>query len=70
MQLKTTTLLCATTTTRACEMSKMGSFVLEQQTAEEEKSIPAIMKDMDDQVTDLFAAWDRFLESEKGEDNE
>jgi hypothetical protein len=51
-------------------MSKMGSFVLEQQTAEEEKSIPAIMKDMDDQVTDLFAAWDRFLESEKGEDNE
>jgi len=51
-------------------MSKIGSFVLERQTAEEEKSIPAIMKDMDDQVTDLFAAWDRFLESEKGEDNE
>jgi hypothetical protein len=51
-------------------MSKIGSYVLDQQIAEDEKSIPAIMKDMDDQVTDLFAAWDRFLESEKGEDNE
>jgi hypothetical protein len=62
-------------------MSKIGSYVLDQQIAEDEKSIPQIMKDMDDQVTDLFAAWDRFLESEsgikinsntaiKGEDNE
>jgi hypothetical protein len=62
-------------------MSKIGSYVLEQQIAEDEKSIPQIMQDMDDQVTDLFAAWDRFLKSEsgteinsntafKGEDNE
>lgn len=47
-------------------MSKIGSYVLDQQIAEDEKSIPQIMKDMDDQVTDLFAAWDRFLESESG----
>jgi hypothetical protein len=62
-------------------MSKIGSYVLDQQIAEIEKSIPQIMQDMDDQVTDLFAAWERFLESEsgteinsntafKGEDNE
>lgn len=43
-------------------MSKIGSYVLDQQIAEDEKSIPQIMKDMDDQVTDLFAAWERFLE--------
>ena len=47
-------------------MSKIGSYVLDQQIAEDEKSIPQIMKDMDDQVTDLFAAWERFLESESG----
>lgn len=48
-------------------MSKIGSYVLDQQIAEDEKSIPQIMKDMDDQVTDLFAAWERFLEEENDE---
>jgi hypothetical protein len=43
-------------------MSKIGSYVLDHQIAEDEKSIPQIMRDMDDQVTDLFAAWERFLE--------
>jgi len=43
-------------------MSKIGSYGLDQQIAEDEKSIPQIMQDMDDQVTDLFAAWERFLE--------
>ena len=51
-------------------MSKMGQWVLEQQIKEDERDIPQIMGDMNDNVTDLFSAWERFLNSEKEEANE
>ena len=47
-------------------MSKIGSYVLDQQITDEDYLVPQWIKNFDDEVTDLFAAWDRFLESESG----
>ena len=47
-------------------MSKIGSYVLDQQITDDDYLVPQWIKDFDDQVTDLSAAWERFLESESG----